>query len=164
MLKHFPFNYLESDSVPIATLENYLHKKLTEEHSQKILLHPSKTEHYLRRARFYKKLESFGYTLVLKPVKSFSTDDGTVIRKANCDVDLTFSLMRDHTQYTRAIVLSGDGDFLPVLKFLRYEDNKDIQVLAHAQRTAREIKQFAAEKFLDFGYLRKQLEHKSKET
>lgn len=92
--------------------------------------------------------------------KNYMNTFGTNIRstrKANCDVDMAFFLMRDRKSYDRAVILSGDGDFLPVLKFLRKEDKKEIFILAHTSRTAREIKRFAAEKFLDFAYLRERL-------
>jgi uncharacterized LabA/DUF88 family protein len=64
--------------------------------------------------------------------------------------------MRDRDAFERAVILSGDGDFLPVLKFLR-ENNKEVLVLARGKRTAREIKKFAGDKFLDFEYLRERL-------
>jgi uncharacterized LabA/DUF88 family protein len=113
-------------------------------------------DRHLKRVRFYIKIEKFGYNLVLKPVKTFYDADGLPIRKANCDVDMAFYLMRDRNAFERALILSGDGDFLPVLKFLK-ENKKDVLVLARAERTAREMKRFAGDKFLDFEYLRERL-------
>ena len=98
-------------------------------------------------------LEQFGYTLFLKPVKLYDQDDGTTKRKANCDVDMTFHLMREKEGFDRVVVLSGDGDFLPVLKHLT-EVQKEVIVLARGERTAKEIKQFAGSNFRDFEYLR----------
>ncbi|MCF7834055.1 MAG: NYN domain-containing protein [Candidatus Pacebacteria bacterium] len=95
--------------------------------------------------------------MILKPVKTFFDSEGLPSRKANCDVDMAFFLMRDRKSYNRAVILSGDGDFLPVLKYLREEDKKEIFILAHASRTAKEIKKFASDKFLDFTYLRERL-------
>jgi uncharacterized LabA/DUF88 family protein len=46
------------------------------------------------------------------------------------------------------LVLSGDGDFLPLLKYLR-EQGKKVIVLARGLRTAREIRQFAGQDFRD---------------
>jgi uncharacterized LabA/DUF88 family protein len=69
---------------------------------------------------------------------------------------MAFYLMRDRNAFERALILSGDGDFLPVLKFLK-ENKKEVLVLARAERTAREMKRFAADKFLDFEYLRERL-------
>jgi uncharacterized LabA/DUF88 family protein len=52
-----------------------------------------------------------------------------------------------------AVILSGDGDFLPVLKYLKNE-SKEITVLSRGPRTAREIRQFAGNNFRDFEYLK----------
>jgi uncharacterized LabA/DUF88 family protein len=66
---------------------------------------------------------------------------------------MSFCLMRDFDNFDRVLILSGDGDFLPVLKYLR-ESKKEVLILARANRTAREVKKFAGDKFLDFNYLR----------
>ena len=113
---------------------------------------------HLKRVRFYQKLNNFGYKLCLKPVKLYDQEDGTTRRKANCDVDMTFHLMREQDSFDRAVVLSGDGDFLPVLKYLR-DSKKDILILARGLRTAKEIKQFAGDKFLDFTRLESRLKY-----
>ena len=94
--------------------------------------------------------------LILKPVKTYSDADGNSMRKANCDVDMTLLMATEKDSFDRAIVLSGDGDFLPVLKHLR-ENGKEVFVLSRAPRTAKEIKRFAGSKFLDFEYLRELL-------
>ena len=111
--------------------------------------------HY-KRVRFYLKLETLGYTLILKPVKTYDDVDGNPTRKANCDVDMTLMLAKKKDEFDRVIVLSGDGDFLPVLKYLK-ESEKEVLVLARGPRTAKEIKQFAGSKFMDFEYLRERL-------
>lgn len=108
-------------------------------------------------------LKNFGYNLVLKPVKTFEDEDGSPRRKANCDVDMAFYMMRDHTAFDRVVVLSGDGDFLPVLKFLR-ENNKEVLILARGPRTAKEVRRFAGGQFRDFEYLRTYLEFEEKKT
>lgn len=113
-------------------------------------------------AYFYQKLKSFGYTLILKPVKTYNDVDGNPTRKANCDVDMTLRMATEKDSFDRAIVLSGDGDFLPALKYLR-ENGKDVLVLARGPRTAKEIKRFAGDKFRDFEYLRELLKQVERE-
>lgn len=108
---------------------------------------------YVQRARFYLKLQKFGYELHLKPVKLYEQEDGTTRRKANCDVDMAFYLMKEKNNFDRAVALSGDGDFLPVLKYLK-NIGKEIIILARGPRTAREIRQFAGSNFRDFEYLK----------
>jgi len=157
---NFKFDYLKHDSVPVKELERYLvdlikteGKKLTE---AKLAL----LDRHLKRVRFYIKLEQFGFNLILKPVKTYEDEDGNSRRKANCDADMAFYLMRDQNAFDRIVVLSGDGDFLPVLKFLR-DNKKQVLILARGPRTAREIRQFAGGDFRDFEYLKSYLEFKA---
>jgi uncharacterized LabA/DUF88 family protein len=149
-LHNFPFDYLLHDSVPLADVEMHLTKLLTQgETDEAMLLLISK---HLKRIRFYKKLASFGYILHLKPVKLYENEDGSTRRKANCDVDMTLSMLQNLNRYDRVLVLSGDGDFLPVLKYLA-SNNKSVVVLARGIRTAKEIRRFAGSNFRDFTYL-----------
>ena len=69
---------------------------------------------------------------------------------------MAFHLMKEKDNFDRAIVLSGDGDFLPVLKYLR-EQGKKIIILGRGRRTAKEIRQFAGSNFRDFEYLKNRL-------
>jgi len=149
----FKFDYLKNETVPVKELERYLTKILkekTDKMSEAALL---LLDRHLRRVRFYLKLENFGYELHLKPVKLYEQDDGTTKRKANCDVDMTFYLMKEKDNFKKVIILSGDGDFLPVLRYLR-EIGREIIILARGPRTAREIRQFAGSNFRDFEYLK----------
>jgi uncharacterized LabA/DUF88 family protein len=144
----FVHNYLDNDSVPLNELKDYL-----EEMSQFVTENFNIVK-YLKRAKFYLKLQEFGYEVHLKPVKTYTNEDGSVTKKANCDVEMTFYLMKEKDNFDRAIVLSGDGDFLPVLKYLK-DIGKDVIILARGQRTAKEIKQFAGGNFRDFVRLEK---------
>ena len=152
----FLFDYLENETVPIRDLEKYLVDLINQKGDKITEAELKLLDRHLKRVRFYIKIEKFGYNLILKPVKTFYDADGLPVRKANCDVDMAFFLMRDKNAFDRAIILSGDGDFLPVLKYLK-NSKKEVLVLARADRTAREMKKFAGSKFLDFEYLRERL-------
>jgi len=145
----FPFDYLNSDTVSLRNLEKYLteyvEKNKNDLTSAKLVL----LDRHLKQVHFYQKLEKFGYQLVLKPVKMYEDEEGNQKRKANCDVEMAFYLMRDRSAFERVIILSGDGDFLPVLKYLRETDKKEVIVLAHGSRTAKEIRRFAGDKFIN---------------
>ena len=56
--------------------------------------------------------------------KLYKQENGNMVRKANCDVDLTFDMMRYMSQYSEAVVLSGDGDFAPILEYLKRKKKK----------------------------------------
>lgn len=114
-----------------------------------------------KQAKFYKKLETFGYSLKLKQVKIYKQDGGGAVRKANCDVDLTFFAMRDQDLFKRGIFLTGDGDFEILLAYF-VKEKKKIIVIANAKRTAREIKILRGIQFNDLGVLKKTIEFNKK--
>ena len=152
----FPYNYLKDETVPIEEVLRHLTELIRtkgERMTDAMLLLINR---HIQRARFYLKLKQFGYELHLKPVKLYEQDDSTTRRKANCDVDMAFWLMREKDNFDRVVILSGDGDFLPVLKYLR-EVGKEVIILARGPRTAREIRQFAGSNFRDFTRLESRL-------
>ena len=147
-IHQFQYDYLRQKTVPLKELETYLSDLLKKQadtlaEGTIVLL-----DRHLQRIRFYRKLEQFGYDLYLKPVKRYE-DNGAIRRKANCDVEMAFYLMKEQDKVDRGMILSGDGDFLPVLKHLR-EQGKDVIILARGPRTAKEIRRFAGSNFRDF--------------
>ena len=157
----FQYDYLHSETLPLDELEqylvNYLKSKGRRFDEAKLLLF----SRHLQRIRFYLKLQSFGYRLYLKPVKLYEQEDGTTRRKANCDVEMAFYIMKEITHFNRVVVLSGDGDFLPLLRYLK-EQGKEVIILARGKRTAREIRKFAGGNFRDFSRLEKYIRFEGK--
>jgi len=157
----YPYDYITNDSVSVEKVSKYLSRYIKTnakkfDEARLILL-----SRHVQRTKFYIKLQTFGYQLVMKPVKLYVQPDGSTHRKANCDVDMAFYLMKEKDRFDRVLILSGDGDFLPVLKYLRHI-GKDVLVLARGKRTAREIRQFAGARFTDFEYLKMLLQMKEK--
>ena len=107
-----------------------------------------------KQLKFYKKLEEFGFELVLKPVKIYTQPDGSKVRKANCDVDLTFYTMRDKDKFDKGIFMTGDGDFFIMLDYLM-KQKKQVLVIANGKRTARELKQLTKGGFTDLELIRR---------
>ena len=135
----FPFDYITNETVPVRDIEEYLSQLIKEKGDEMNDAELKLISRHYNRVRFYLKLEKFGYNLILKPVK-------------------TRMMMKEKNAFERAIFMSGDGDFLPVLKYLK-ENGKEILVLARGSRTAKEIRQFAGDKFMDFTHnLRSRLE------
>lgn len=133
-------------------LFNYLRKKFN---TSKTFFYFGKDEKNLKQAKFLKKLESFGYTLRVKQIKRYG-----LRQKANCDVDLTMDMLLLQTKYNRAVVLTGDGDFLPLFAYLK-KQKKEIIILAFTKRTARELKKFAGGNFIGLSNERYFLERKA---
>ncbi len=154
-LHGFEYDYLKNYTVPIKELEKHLKILLKKGKVNKV--YRELLKRHLRRTHFYQKLESFGYKLYIKPVKLYKELNGSVKKKANCDVEMAYYLMKEKDKLFRIVILSGDGDFLPVLKYLK-RTGKEIIILARGSRTAREIKQFAGGNFRDFVKLKKAIE------
>src|SRR3989338_7314906 len=139
-----------------------LYKYLKERYrSKKIFYFAGKDEKNTKQLKFYRLLEKIGYDLILKPVKIYQQENGHRIRKANCDVDLTFYAMRDKDLFNRAIFLSGDGDFYVLIKYF-LKNKKTVKVIANGKRTAKEIRQLMGPNFSPMKSLQAILEQKKR--
>jgi uncharacterized LabA/DUF88 family protein len=67
----------------------------------------------------YEAMQQAGYELVLKPTTSFTDLEGNVTVKGNVDTDLVlYAVGREYSNYDKAIIVTGDGDFLSLLEYL----------------------------------------------
>jgi len=132
-------------------LIDYLKRKFK---VSKTFFYFGKDDKNIKQAKFLKKLELFGYTLRVKQIKRFGNR-----QKANCDVDLTLDMALLKDKYDQAIVLTGDGDFLPLFEYLKKEKKKII-IIAFPKSTARELKKFAGGNFVGLTNERYLLERK----
>lgn len=148
-LNGFHYSIFDKKPIDLNKLIVYLEKKIEDN---------LKT---IAKIKFYLKLAQFGYLLQLKPVKIFHEPGGKISKKANCDVDMTFDLMRYIKDYSDVLILSGDGDFAIVIKYLM-QLGKKITVLARGERTARDIRQLVGGEFRDFVRLRNEIEFNQK--
>ena len=67
----------------------------------------------------YSELQKAGYVLVFKP--TIPDGDGNI--KGNIDADLVLQAIIDTPNYDKAIIVSSDGDFYSLVKYL-YENSK----------------------------------------
>ena len=78
--------------------------------------------------KLYSNLESYGYTLILKPTTNYLDEDGRLRVKGNVDTDLVlYAAAKEYKNYSKAIIVSGDGDFLSLCEFL--DNNKKLKYL-----------------------------------
>lgn len=66
----------------------------------------------------YTSLQDYGYILIFKP--TFKNKDGKV--KGNCDAELVLQSMIELPKYEKAVIVTGDGDFSCLIKYLREQD------------------------------------------
>jgi uncharacterized LabA/DUF88 family protein len=63
----------------------------------------------------YTALQSYGYVLVFKP--TLRLPDGKI--KGNCDAEMVLQAMIDLQNYNKAVIITSDGDFGCLVKYLR---------------------------------------------
>lgn len=68
--------------------------------------------------RLYHEMEGYGYKIIFKPI----VGDGDSV-KGNVDAELVLQAMHEYPNYDKAVIVSGDGDFYCLVKYL-YERNK----------------------------------------
>lgn len=104
----------------------------------------------------YSSLQKMGYVLVLKPTIPYG--DGRI--KGNVDADLVLQVMLDYPKYDKALIVSSDGDFYSLVKYL-YDTNKLDFVMSPYVKTCSELlKKSAKEKIIFMDNLRKKLKRK----
>lgn len=108
----------------------------------------------------YTSLQSYGYVLIFKP--TLRTKDGKV--KGNCDAELVLQAMIDLNKYQKAVLVTSDGDFACLVKYLQ-KGNKLQCVLASSRDGCSHLLKIAAQKRIVFmDDLRGKLEYKKKRT
>lgn len=72
----------------------------------------------------YETMKEAGYEVILKPTTSYTDSDGNIAVKGNVDTDLVlYAAAREIGNYDKAIIVTGDGDFVSLLEYLE-ERNK----------------------------------------
>ncbi|MEA3344483.1 MAG: NYN domain-containing protein [Patescibacteria group bacterium] len=106
----------------------------------------------------YSFLQESGYILIFKP--TLPDKDGKI--KGNIDADLVLRAMIDYNKYNKAIIISSDGDFYSLVKYL-YKNNKLECVLSPYIKTCSILlKKTAKGKIVFMENLRKKLQYKEK--
>lgn len=104
--------------------------------------------------KLYKKLKSYGYDLIFKP----TVTDSIGKPKGNVDAELVLhSAAIEFENYDKAIVVSGDGDFLCLYKFLK-KKGKLFKILIPNERGASSLLEDFESYKVSLMYERKKLE------
>ena len=108
----------------------------------------------------YASLQKAGYILIFKPV--LSDENGKV--KGNVDADLVLQAMIDYQKYDQAVIVTSDGDFYSLAKYL-YEQGKLKKVLSPYVKTCSVLlRKSAKEKIVFMENLKTKLAYKRKNT
>ena len=105
----------------------------------------------------YSSLQKKGYVLIFKP--AIPDNNGEV--KGNVDADLVLQAMIDYKNYDKAVIISSDGDFHSLVKYL-YDGSKLKVVMSPYVKTCSVLlKKSAKEKIVFMDNLREKLEFKN---
>lgn len=76
----------------------------------------------------YKSLQDAGFICIFKPTLKYK--DGTT--KGNCDAELVLQAMIEYPNYKKAVVITGDGDFYCLIKYLIEKNKLDIAMIPNS--------------------------------
>lgn len=68
---------------------------------------------------FHSSLRDFGYKVIQKEAKRYTDAEGNTVTKANSDLDMAVDMLLQSEKLDRVIMLTGDGDFVQVVRALQ---------------------------------------------
>jgi uncharacterized LabA/DUF88 family protein len=88
---------------------------------------------------FFDALYNLGIETKERPLQIFLGGE----KKADWDVGLTVDAIRLSNSLDAIILVSGDGDFLPLIEYLKYNQGKQVEVMAFGGTTSSKLKEVA---------------------
>lgn len=108
----------------------------------------------------YKSLQEAGFICIFKPTLEY--ENGKT--KGNVDAELVLHTMIEYPNYRKAILVTGDGDFHCLVRYL-IENNKLKKLLIPNQKHySALLKRFPSEYIAFVSYLKKILQYEKKRT
>lgn len=93
---------------------------------------------------FFDALYNLGIETKERPLQIFYGGE----KKADWDVGLTVDAIRLSSSLDAVILVSGDGDYLPLVEYLKFNQGKQVEVLAFGQTASSKLKE-AVDDFVD---------------
>ncbi len=93
---------------------------------------------------FFEALYNLGIETREKDLQVFSTG----LKKADWDVGLAVDAIRLSPSLDAVVIVSGDGDYLPLVEYLQKSSGKQVEVVAFGETTSSRLLE-AADDFLD---------------
>src|SRR3989338_2537459 len=93
----------------------------------------------------YTALQQYGYVLIFKPTLTLA--EGRV--KGNVDAELILHTMIEFTNYDRAVIVTGDGDFHCLVEYLKKQGKLHRLLIPNKQRYSALLRRFAS----DMGFI-----------
>jgi uncharacterized LabA/DUF88 family protein len=103
-----------------------------------------KTETALGEASFFEALTKTGIELRIKDLQIFPGG----LKKADWDVGMSVDAIRMANFLDVVILVTGDGDFLPLVEYLKWGLGREVEVAAFGRSASAKLKE-AADFFID---------------
>ncbi len=108
----------------------------------------------------YKSLQDAGFICIFKPTLKYK--DGTT--KGNCDAELVLQAMIEYSNYERTIIVTGDGDFYCLVKYLIEHDKMKVVLIPNRYKFSALLNFAICRPYLRFmNDLKEKLEYPKKE-
>ncbi|MEI6712006.1 MAG: NYN domain-containing protein [bacterium] len=108
---------------------------------------------------FIDALHEGGFEIKQKPIQVFV--DGS--KKADWDIGIAMDAIRLSTKVDSIVLVSGDGDFCPVVNYLQQSQGCLVEVMAFGRTTNKELRELADE-FIDIEEYPEELLFRSKRS
>jgi uncharacterized LabA/DUF88 family protein len=93
----------------------------------------------------YHSLQASGFTLIFKEI--LIKPDKFI--KGNCDAELVLQSMIDYTKYNKAVIVSGDGDFACLIRYLKNQNKLAKVLVPNKYKYSALLKKATANEYLD---------------
>ncbi|MFA5776251.1 MAG: NYN domain-containing protein [Patescibacteria group bacterium] len=90
----------------------------------------------------YDYLKSSGFTLIFKPTVE-KTVIGEVTTKGNVDAELVLYCMIEIPNYSKAVIVSGDGDFYCLVEYLQ-KKNRLLKIITPNQKYSSLLRKYSS--------------------
>ncbi|HRI05863.1 MAG TPA: NYN domain-containing protein [Candidatus Dojkabacteria bacterium] len=94
----------------------------------------------------YRKLKGFGYEIIFKPTLSHF-ENNVKVTKGNVDAELVLHTMIEYNHFHKAIIVTGDGDFYCLVKYLA-DKNKLYKILVPTKQFSALYRNFMRRKYI----------------
>lgn len=105
-------------------------------------------------ASLYRELQDYGYILIFKNVLAVKIGE-EIKYKGNVDAELVLHTMIEQLNYSKAVIVSGDGDFFCLVEYL-VSNNRLEKVIAPNSRYSSLLRKYASN-IVDLYLLRNKL-------
>jgi len=85
-------------------------------------------------------LRKINIKTITKPLKIIKNKDGSLIYKSNCDIEIAIDMLLDESSYDTVVLLSGDSDFVYLIKILQKQFQKKVWVISSRKTISWETK------------------------